>query len=133
MKPGIYTVRGAIGPDKSEPVAVRVGPLSSDPSLMAYYSAAQRPTMGAWFTFRDVDCVYRPRPMSPHPERIRPERMPLDLQATAKSIAAAAFKAAKKAADEEADIARREVEQEGLTLDDITLAGIAGRTMGVAQ
>lgn len=123
MMLGDYVVRGTIGPYKSEPVTVRVAP-TSGPLSVAYYVAR--------FTYQGVEYSFRTRPMSPHPERLVPARVKLDEQATPKSIAAAAFRAAKAAAEQEADIVRREREQEGKDLDDIALAGVAHRSMGAS-
>lgn len=123
MMPGDYVVRGAIGPYKSEPVTVRVDP-TTGPLSTSYY--------GARFTYRGVEYFFRTRPMSPHPERIVPAMVKPDEQATPKSIAAAAFRAAKAAAEQEADVVRREKEQEGKDLDDIALTGVARRSMGVS-
>jgi hypothetical protein len=137
MKRGVYTVRGTIGPDKSEPVNVSVMSLAADPSLRMHYDTSGRVHGDcAAFHFRGLDFVFVPRPRSPYPERLKPQKCPLDLQSTARSIAVAAFKAAIEAAEQDAlesDIAAREAEQEGLNIDDIALRGVAGRRMGVAR
>lgn len=122
MKAGVYAVRGTIGPSRTVPIQVHV-----------YESE------GSWFAdfdYEGVRCSYRPRRLSPHPERIAPPRLLLNIQPTCQSIAREAFRVARDAAAEdahEADLARREQEQESMSLDDVTLVGIAGRTMGVAQ
>lgn len=130
MKPGIYTVRGAIGPGKSEPVDVNVGSVVAD-------AASRTPSdfelnrMCAWFNFRGVECVFAPRERSPHPERLRPAKMALDLQSTAKSIAAAAFRAAKEAAEEDARQAALAASDTGDDdLDSVVLGSIRNRSAG---
>jgi hypothetical protein len=123
MKPGTYTVRGTVGPDKSEPVQVDV------------YQTMLRGIV-ARFVFRGIDCHFAPRPFSPHPERVSPAKLQLDLQPTARSIAKAALDAAKAAGAEDArqaDIARREAEQEAASVEDIVLGGIVRRSMGVSE
>lgn len=122
MKAGNYTVRGTIGPGKSAPIMAHV--YESD---------------GSWFVdfeYDGVHCTYRPRRLSPHPERIMPVRLLLLVQPTCQSIAREAFKVAREAATEDArqaDIVRREAEQDGASVEDIALGGIARRSMGVAQ
>ncbi len=123
MKTDIYTVRGTSGPDKTEPVRVAVGDDGA-----GNWTAA--------FVFRGISCVYRPRAMSPYPERVQPPRMHMDVQPVTRSIAQAAFAAARKAAQEDARIAEidsRAATQEHMALDDIALGGIARRSMGVVQ
>lgn len=121
MKQSSYEVRGTVGDGKTELVTVSV-------------AVADYPT--ATFTFRGENYAFRPRHLSPHPERVYPSKVPLDLQSVVKSIAKAAFDAAKKAAEEDARVAAlaaRDAEQEGMSLDDITMAGVARRTMGVRE
>lgn len=122
MKAGTYTVRGVVGPSRTEPVAVNV-----------YES------QGAWFADFDYEgerYSYRPRLMSATPERLTPKRVLIGVQPTVTSIAREAFKAAKVAAQEDAratEIAARDAAQEDMSLDDIALGGIARRSMGVSQ
>lgn len=121
MKVLAYPVRGTVGDDKTELVTVSVD--VSD-------------QVTATFTFRGAIYIFRPRPLSPHPERVYPGKVPLELQSVVKSIAKAAFDAAKKAAEEDkrvAALAARDAEQEGMSLDDITIAGVTRRTMGVRE
>ncbi len=115
MKAGVYRVKGTNGPGKTEPVDVAVGDDGA-----GNWSAA--------FVFRGIPCEYRPRRLSPSPERVQPPRMTLDIQPMAKSIASAAFAAAKAAVKETAAAADRDED-----LDAIVMRGIAGRTMGVAR
>lgn len=94
---------------------------------------------GSWFAgfeYEGERFSYRPRPMSPHPERIIPKRVQIGIQPTAASVAREAFKAAKAAAAEvarEAEIEERDAAQEGVPLDDIVMGAIARRSMGVPQ
>lgn len=128
MKPGIYTVRGAIGPGKSEPVEVRV---YDETQGNGERTPGYQPEWVATFRFRDIVCMFRPRPMSPHPERMAPSRMPMDLQSTAKSIAAAAFRAAEEAAEEDARQAALAASDTGDDdLDSVVLGSIRNRSAG---
>lgn len=123
MKPGNYTVRGTSGPDRTEPVEV-----------MVFRHLDEKMYCG--FEFRGVMFVYRPRFASPHPERLNPAKVPLDVQPTATSIAREAFKAAKEAAaaaQQEAENDARDKAQEGMSLDDIVMSGVSARSMGVAE
>lgn len=115
MKAGVYRVKGKNGPDKTEPVDVAVGDDGAG-------------NWSASFVFRGESCLYRPRPMSPHPERVQPPRMAIGIQPMAKSVAAAAFKAAKEAVA--APVAAHSADDDDL--DSIVMRGIARRTMGVA-
>lgn len=122
LKQGTYAVRGTIGPSRTAPVMASV--YESD---------------GSWFVGFDYEgaaFTYKPRVLSPHPERLAPKRVALDVQPTATSIAREALKAARAAFDEEARasaLAEQDNRQEGASLDDIVLGGIAARSMGVAQ
>ncbi len=115
MKAGVYRVKGTNGPGKTEPVDVAVGDDGA-----GNWSAA--------FVFRGIPCEYRPRLMSPHPERVQPPRLAIGIQTMARSVAAEALKAAKEAAAQ--PVASRAEDEE---LDAVVMRGIAGRTMGVAR
>lgn len=122
VKAGVYTVRGAEGPGRTAPVEVHV--YQSDECWFAD------------FVYEGEHFCYRPRPLSPHPERIIPKRVQIGIQPTAASVAREAFKAAKVAAAEdarEAEIEARDAAQEGAPLDDIVMGAIARRSMGVPQ
>lgn len=122
MKPGTYTVRGTSGPGKTGPVEVRV--YQSDGCTFVS------------FDYEGDRYDYRPRQMSPHPERLMPKRVPLDVQPTATSIAREAIKAAKLAAavaQQEAENDARDRAQEGMSLDDIVVGGVSARSMGVSE
>ena len=122
MKVGTYSVRGTVGPGRTEPVSVNV-----------YQSE------GSWFadfTYEGDLYSYRPRLLSPHPERLFPKRVLIGVQPTVTSIAREAFRAAEEASKEaarEADLAARDAAQDGMSLDDIALGGITRRSMGVSQ
>ena len=122
VKSGNYAVRGTEGPARTTPVDVQV-----------YQSE------GSWFAdfeYEGERFCYRPRLLSPHPERIFPKRVRIGVQPTATSIAREAFKAAKEASAEDArsaEIATRDAAQEGAALDDIVMGAIARRSMGVPQ
>lgn len=122
MKAGTYSVRGVVGPGRTAPVTVNV-----------YQSEGQ---WFADFTYDGDFYSYRPRLLSPHPERLFPKRVTIDVQPTATSIAREAFRAAEVAAKEaarEADLAAKDAAQDDMSLDDIALGAIARRSMGVAQ
>lgn len=122
LKQGTYAVRGTIGPSRTAPVMASV--YESD---------------GSWyvgFDYNGAAFTYRPRALSPHPERLAPKRVALDVQPTATSIAREALRAAQAAFDEDARVSAlvaKDEHQDNMTLDDIVLGGIAARSMGVAQ
>lgn len=106
MKPGVYLVRGNDHGEQTRPVAVTV--------------SSQGTVFVCGFEFEGVKWAFEPRPLSPHPQRLLPTRCPIGIQATARSIAAASFKAATKAADDdkiEAEKQARDDEIEDIGLD----------------
>jgi hypothetical protein len=98
MKPGVYQVRGNDHGEHTKPVAVTVEPVGD--------------RIACGFDFDGIAWAFEPRPMSPAPMRLLPTRCPIGIQATARSIASAAFKAAQKAADDDKIEAEKDTRQD---------------------